>query len=130
MACFLGLVATPNDRRLNVGPHVSCVRSGEMPSKCTCLVKRTHEPFGPTLAQTVLCVDHVDNQRLAPCISISAILRANFSHISVQYRQDYAVKWVRLKCWNVTLRIKGGYNIKASFCSRNSSYLTLSNIYK
>ena len=98
-----------------------------MPSKCTCLVKRTHEPCAPTccaainlhtclrgncqldcgrthepcvptLAQTVLRVGHVDNQRLVPCVSIPAILRANFSHISVQYRSYYAVKWVRLKC--------------------------------
>ena len=114
------------DKR-HVGTHGSCVRPGRMPSKCTCLVKRTHEPCVPTcrvainlyarlrgncqldcgrthrpcvptLAQTVLRVGYVDNQRLVPCVSIPAILRANLSHISVQYGSYYAVKWVRLKC--------------------------------
>ena len=50
-----------------------------------CQLKRewTHEPCVPTCIRVTRHISHIDNQRLAPRVSISAILHRNLSHFTL-----------------------------------------------
>ena len=51
----------------------------------------------PTCVRVTRHVSHIDNQRLTPCVPITAILHDNLTHFTAQYGSFHRAKWVRLK---------------------------------
>ena len=51
----------------------------------------------PTCVRVTHYVSHIDNQRLTPCVPISAILHDNLTHFTAQYGSFCTLKWLRLR---------------------------------
>ena len=51
----------------------------------------------PTCIRMTRHVSHIDNQRLTPCVPISAILHGNLTHFTFQYGSFPVTKWLRLR---------------------------------
>ncbi|EHO68678.1 hypothetical protein HMPREF9944_01932 [Segatella maculosa OT 289] len=50
----------------------------------------------PTCVRVTRQVSHIDNQRLTPCVSITAISHDNLTHFIAQYGSFCTLKWLRL----------------------------------
>ena len=51
----------------------------------------------PTCVRITRHVSYIDNQRLTPCVPITAILHDNLTHFTAQYGSFHRAIWVRLK---------------------------------
>ena len=51
----------------------------------------------PTCVRVTRHVSHIDNQRLTPCVPITAILHDNLTHFTAQYGPFRTLKWLRLR---------------------------------
>ena len=74
----------------------------------------------PTCIRVTRHVSHIDNQRLTPCVPISAILHDNLTHFTAQYGSFHLIKWVRLKNDETHVRMHGP-------CVRATFRLTVDN---
>ena len=54
----------------------------------------------PTCVRVTHYVGHIDNQRLTPCVPITAILHDNLTHFTAQYDPFRTLKWLIL-CANM-----------------------------
>ena len=54
---------------------------------------RSRNPY----IQSARGIGHIDNQRLTPCVAISAILHDNLTHFTAQYGSFRTLKWLRLR---------------------------------